>query len=203
VARAYAAGPDGPRLRRLRLRPAPTTSPGPPAAGLPGPAYLDRRLAPLPRTPDEEVAMDTLTASAPAAATGALPSWPAAPADGRAHRRDLGGATPWLFYGGLVVAAVLSHATAAAWMSPATSSASSAAGCPRRGRRLGGRSLPRACTPTGPSSKGGQHASCSWRCYRRSGHVPGRPVRAAPRSGRRARRRLRRGRRGHAVGAGR
>ena len=56
--------------------------------------------------------MDTLTASAPRRQQPGPPASTAAPADGRVHRRDLGGATPWLFYGGLVVAAVLVLLTA-------------------------------------------------------------------------------------------
>jgi hypothetical protein len=57
--------------------------------------------------------MDTLTASAPSRQQPGPPAaQPAAPADGHVHRRDLGGATPWLFYGGLVVAAVLVLMTA-------------------------------------------------------------------------------------------
>ena len=57
--------------------------------------------------------MDTLTASAPSRQPSGPPAnRPAAPADGRVHRRDLGGATPWLFYGGLVVAAALVLMTA-------------------------------------------------------------------------------------------
>jgi GDSL-like Lipase/Acylhydrolase family len=57
--------------------------------------------------------MDTLTASAPSRLQPRPPATrPTAPADGRVHRRDLGGATPWLFYGGLMVAAVLVLMTA-------------------------------------------------------------------------------------------
>ena len=57
--------------------------------------------------------MDTLTASAPSRHQPEPPGIrPPAPADGRVDRRDLGGATPWLFYGGLVVAAVLVLLTA-------------------------------------------------------------------------------------------
>ena len=57
--------------------------------------------------------METLTAPAPSREHTEPPvTPPAAPADGHVHRRDLGGATPWLFYGGLAVAAVLVLLTA-------------------------------------------------------------------------------------------
>ena len=99
--------------------------------------------------------MDTLTASAPSRHQPESPATPPATSSNgpHAHRRDLGGATPWLFYGGLVVAAVLVLLTAVAWMSPATSSASSARACSTGGgpRCWWSASTSARCTPTGPS----------------------------------------------------
>jgi hypothetical protein len=93
--------------------------------------------------------MDTLTASAP---RRQQPGPPAAPADGRVHRRDLGGATPWLFYGGLVVAAVLVLLTAGGLDGAGNVLGILGAGLfTARWLRWWSASTWSGCTPTGPS----------------------------------------------------